>query len=162
VGLVGQAVSQVFYERAARLRDRPEELRLLLNRTLAALGAVAALMLAGAVALSPWVFTRAFGASWAGAGSYAQLLAPAVAVGLVTSPVSMLPAVLDQQHVHLAISSLAYAARVVGIAVGLGVGSAPVAVFCFGMGEALVGIVFLGWLWWHTRSLARRAGEVAP
>jgi O-antigen/teichoic acid export membrane protein len=145
--LVGQALSQVFYERAARLRGAPHELRRLLGRTLLPLAGVSAAVLAGALLLAPAVFSLVFGREWAPAGEYARLLAPSIAVALLTSPVSLLPAVLGRQQVHLAISLLSYAARVAGIAVGVAMGSAGAAVLFYALGEVVVGVAFLGWLW---------------
>jgi O-antigen/teichoic acid export membrane protein len=160
-GLVGQAMSQVFYERAARLREAPAELRRLLARTLLPLAAVSAAVLAAAVVLAPAAFSFAFGREWAPAGEYARLLVPSVAVALLTSPVSLLPAVLGRQQVHLGISLLSYAARVAGLGIGVALDSAAAAVLCYALAEAAVGAGFLAWLW-HAAGTATPTPEKAP
>lgn len=97
VTLMGSAISQVFYQRAAAEQHRSGDLRplvsALLRRTVwIALPCALILLLA-----APTLFTWAFGAKWAAAGHYARLLAPYTFFYFLAAPLAFLPFVVQQQ-----------------------------------------------------------------
>jgi O-antigen/teichoic acid export membrane protein len=103
VALLGDAVSQVYLVDAARLaRDDPRALDRLLVRTAVRLAALAAIPSVILLVFGPRLFVIAFGAPWADAGHYAQLLAAMVVLQLAISPLSQTLNVLRLQHWQLA------------------------------------------------------------
>lgn len=97
VTLIGGAISQVFYQRAAEARHQGGDLRALvrslLRRTVWMALPGALLLLVAGPALFRWVF----GAGWEPAGRYAQLLSPYMFFVFVATPLAFLPFVLDRQ-----------------------------------------------------------------
>jgi O-antigen/teichoic acid export membrane protein len=154
--LVGQSVAQVFYERAARRKEAPVALRRFVVgnvRALALLIAVPAIVI---MLFGPQLFSLIFGEAWTDAGTYARLLMVAIAFTFVTSPISLAPTVLNQQHVHLALAMLTFAARIITIFVGAQSGSSVLTVALFSLGEAVTLALFLGWLLFYLRRLEQR------
>lgn len=102
VGLVGSAISQVYFP---RLATSP---RHQLYQTVR--GSVIKAILFGAVpfililVLSPTVFPLLLGAQWAEAGRYAQALVPALYAILASAPISTVFIVLQKEHVGLVYS----------------------------------------------------------
>jgi lipopolysaccharide exporter len=145
--MIAHAVSHVFYERAARLRDQPAELRRLVARTLLGLSGASAALLIGAVILAPVVFPFVFGQDWAPAGHYTQLLAPLAAMAILTIPLGLIPAVLGRQGKQLALSIGVHGARIAGIVAGSLMGSPVAAILLYSAGDVLVSSFYLWWLW---------------
>jgi O-antigen/teichoic acid export membrane protein len=153
--LVGVAVSQVFYERAARLVGDPVSLRVLARRQLLLLIAIALPATVIVTAAGPDLFALVFGDAWRQAGTYAGILALPAAFGLMASPLSLLPSVLGLQRTHLQISIIGYAARSGALLVGLWLGSALTVIVLYCLMESAVIVVFI---WW----LDRRLGTLRP
>jgi O-antigen/teichoic acid export membrane protein len=153
VNVVGQAVAQVFLGRGARAgRDATGELpRLtwLAVRRLSLLGAAPTVLV---VLAAPWVFGWLFGDAWAGAGRYAQVLAPACFLQFVASPVSHVFNLVGRQALALGWEAVRFALVV----------AAPLLAWSAG-GSDLVGVVsyagavaasyagVLGLVWWVLR-----------
>ena len=145
--MVGHAVSHVFYERAARMRNRPHELRHLVTRTLLGLAGAGAALLVGALLFAPTLFAFVFGQDWAPAGRYTQLLAPLAAMAILTIPMGLIPAVLGRQREQLMLSGAIHGARVGGIAAGSLLGSPLAAILLYSLGDVVVSGFYLWWLW---------------
>ena len=156
MSLVGQAVAQVFYERAARQQHLPTQLRHLVLVNIKGLALLAVLPLLIVVALGPTLFAFVFGPSWQQAGLFARFLVVATTLTFVASPISMMPSVLNQQHVHLVISLIAVVARVASIWLGVQAGSPMLAVAFYSLGEGAVIVVFLAWLLNYLHRLEQR------
>jgi len=157
--LVGQAVGQVMYEHAARLRASPEEVAALVRRNVLVLSLLALIPLAVVMAAGPDLFALVFGAEWRIAGEYGRLLMPAVAVWFVASPLTLVPTATGHQDVLLRFISLNAVLRLGGLAIGLRQDSPGLAVLLLGAGEAASGIAFLIWLW---RASARDGLAATP
>jgi len=156
IGLVGGAVAQVFYEKAARAKDSPVELRRILIANLrplvlAALPIVLIMLVAG-----PQLFGLVFGAQWLPAGEFTRFLAFAAAINLVVAPISMLPTILDQQATHLAIAVVTFVMRILALWVGACWNSPYWSVALFCVADCLMSLVFLAWLFIHINRLIRR------
>lgn len=105
--LVGNAVAQVFFQRASetmtttRALAQPVEM---VFRRLAGISLAPAIVL---LMLGPELFLIVFGSNWLEAGVYAQILAPWMFFLFISSPISTLFAVLEKQElaffVHLSI-----------------------------------------------------------
>lgn len=105
--LINGAISQVFFERLARVR-RGEMLPLvraaIRRALLLSVPSFAVLYLA-----APWLFVVAFGEQWSMAGDFARAIIPWLMMQLVTSPVSTVFVVTQTQQWMLAFS-VAFAA----------------------------------------------------
>ncbi|RMH57430.1 MAG: lipopolysaccharide biosynthesis protein [Candidatus Hydrogenedentota bacterium] len=98
LGVVGNAVSQVYYEKAARGRRKGEKLY---SSTLSLLKGLSLLyfpFLAAGLAGGPDLFAFVFGAGWGEAGKLARILAPFVWLRFLVSPLSRLPLVMEEQR----------------------------------------------------------------
>lgn len=116
--LVGGAIAQVFFQRSAELRHKPELLRTTVEtvfRRLVAVGLFPALLLTMA---GQELFSVVFGANWVEAGRYAQILGMWVFFLFISSPLSNLFAVLERQElallVHIAILITRISALMIG------------------------------------------------
>lgn len=104
-GLIGSAISQVYFPRLAKT-PRAEMLTVVRSSVLRTilLGAIPFAMIFW---LSPVLFPFILGAEWAEAGKFAQALTPALYVNLVASPISTIFIVLRKEHIGL-LFSLSY------------------------------------------------------
>lgn len=116
--LVGHAIGQVFFQRASELRSRPDRLTSTVKMVfewLVALGLLPALLLTVA---GKELFIVIFGGNWAEAGIYAQILGLWLFFLFISSPLSNLFAVLEQQELALIVHVIILLTRIVALAVG--------------------------------------------
>jgi O-antigen/teichoic acid export membrane protein len=158
--IVGGATSQVFYERAARQRNSPVELKRLLGRNVLWLTALILAPMAIVALFGPSLFGLVFGSKWQSAGDLARFLTISAGFTFVASPVSRLPSVLGQQHKHLGISLLAYAGRFGGLLVGVSAGSPSLAVVLCGLAEAASIVLLMAWLWRYLSRSGSAQGSI--
>lgn len=95
-GLIGSAVGNVFYQRAAVLFNRLEylELRELWSDTIKKLLIFAIPIYLIIYLISPWVYPIVFGNSWYKAGSFAQLMAFSAFFSFLAGPLDRLSLVI--------------------------------------------------------------------
>lgn len=102
VGLINGAISQVFFQKLARV-ERGAMLPLV--RATIVRGLLLSIVPFGLIyVLSPWLFTTVFGARWDEAGAFARALTPWLMMQLASSPVSTVFVVTETQHWMLAFS----------------------------------------------------------
>ena len=150
--LVGSSLGQVFYSTAAPAKHAGENaLAYIVEETeirLIILGFLPFMVLAltGQV-----LFTFVFGAPWAEAGVYAQILAPWIMITFLSVPISGLFSVLEMQRYSLILNVVILPLRVGALAVGGLVGSPRMALALF----SALGVVYTGAV---AVSLVRRSG----
>lgn len=105
VGLIGSAISQVFYRDAAATYQRTRDIRHQLSATMLALAAVSIPVFALIMLLAPRLSTFAFGAAWADAGHVMQILAPWILLNFILSPVTQTPLIIDRQKAWFGITA---------------------------------------------------------
>ena len=134
--LVSGALSEVFYQRAslARLDGTLPSLVKDLFRRLLLVGLLPCLIL---TITGKDLFTLAFGINWAEAGFYTQLLAPWILVWFVSSSLSTVYIVLEQQQLEPIIQGTLFLNRVVALAIGGYIGEARLAVLFFSFGSVV-------------------------
>jgi O-antigen/teichoic acid export membrane protein len=117
MSLIGQAIGRVFHQRAAEAHVRGDLDALVRNllRLLLIAGLAPLIVLA---VIGEDLFAFAFGANWAEAGLYAQILSPWALVWFISSPLSTLFGVLEQQAKGLRLQVTIFGSRLVSIAVG--------------------------------------------
>lgn len=135
--LIGGAISQAFFPRAAaaRAEGQLEKVVEAAYRRLVTVS-LAPILVLGIVASD--LFRIAFGARWAEAGVYTQILAPWTFFWFISSPLSSLFSVLEMQEFGLKLNVVILSTRFVSLAVGGMVGNARLALVLFAASGAVV------------------------
>jgi O-antigen/teichoic acid export membrane protein len=146
VTLIGSAISQVFYQRAAEASHRGGDLRMLvrslLRRTLwMALPGALLLLLTG-----PALFRVVFGPEWEPAGRYAQILSPYMFFVFVASPLAFLPFVLDRQWQSFLLSTTGNALFLGCIVAGGALGRPDLGFAALSVVLSAYYVVYIGWM----------------
>ncbi|MDB5053872.1 MAG: polysaccharide biosynthesis protein [Bacilli bacterium] len=97
LGLIGSAVSQVFFQQASETYQNQGDLQALVKKTMLRLGIIAIPIFILFVLCSPLLFSFVFGEKWREAGVYAQLLSPWLFVNFIVSPTTHVPIILQKQ-----------------------------------------------------------------
>jgi lipopolysaccharide exporter len=141
MGLVGNSIAQVFFQRAARAKHEgtlAEVVRGVYDTLLDfGLLPMAVLGIAG-----PDIFTSILGPHWHEAGVYAQILAPWTLVWFISSPLHDLFSVLEMQGLGLWMDGNIFVSRLVSLMVGGWLGSPRTAVALF----AGTGVLVYGYM----------------
>jgi lipopolysaccharide exporter len=138
MNLVGNAISQVFFQRASESQQVDGDLAsvvALLFRRLVAWGAFPMLLLA---VIGQDIFIVVFGREWAEAGVYTQILSIWMFFVFISSPLSTLYSVLERQQSALLINMVLFVTRLVALAAGGLLGSARLALSLFAVSGVLV------------------------
>ena len=116
--IIGQAVTQVFYPRAAQLREDVQAARVFVPRVATGLLLVALPVFMFVGVAGPTVFPYVLGANWSEAGLYARYLAPWLALNFIASPLSTFSLVKSRQRAAFFITTYEVALRFGGIWLG--------------------------------------------
>ena len=152
VALIGAAIAQVFYQRAADLQNRGADLRPLLGSMLKRSVGIALPATLLLVIVAPSLFTFAFGPEWAAAGTYARLLSPYMFFAFVAAPLAFLPLVLNRQWQSFLLSTTGNLLFLASIAVG-GLRASPE--LGLGVLSVVQAIYFVAYIAWMLRIAAR-------
>jgi lipopolysaccharide exporter len=118
ITLIGQAVGQVFYARAARAQREPDQLRQLTTDVATFLLAAGLPAFSWVTMVGPRLFTLAFGTHWTEAGVFAQVLSPWFMFWIVSNPLSNLLFVRGWQGLNLGVTVLEALTRVGSVLLG--------------------------------------------
>jgi len=145
LSLIGGAVGQVFFANAAEAHraGRLGPLVAQLHAKLAQIGMPPALLL---MLIGPDLFTFIFGQQWKVAGEFARWMAPWLYLVFVSSPLSTLLAVTENQKQGLAFQVILLGARVLAICFGASIGDLMTTVMLFSGASALCWLGFLFWV----------------
>lgn len=102
IGLMNGAISQVFFQKLSRVK--PGEMYPLVKATIVRSLLISAVPFGLIYLVSPWFFLFVFGPQWDLSGDIARALTPWLAMQLVTSPISTLFVVTDNQQLMLGFS----------------------------------------------------------
>lgn len=144
--LLGAAVAQVFYFRAAKLLKERRKLGQLVWRTSILLIMVAVPMVAVLAAFGPALFEWVFSAKWRTSGEFSQVMVWSSAMLLILSPTSMLPSLLNLQHKHFVIAAGSSVLRIGFLWWGCTTGEVMTALVWFTLAELLGGVVYAVWV----------------
>jgi lipopolysaccharide exporter len=141
MSLIGSAISQVFYPRAAEAKVQGTLASLVeeVFRRLVIIGMFPMLIL---TIIGQDVFMVVFGPSWAEAGVYTQILAIWAFFWFISSPMSILFSVLEKQELSLRFNIVLFATRFGSLWLGGYLGNARLAILLF----AATGILLYGYL----------------
>jgi len=145
--LVGQAIAQVFFPTAVEAHQKNSIATITdaIFKRLVLIG-VPVFLLIGLAA--PELFAIIFGREWREAGIYAQWLTPWIFLVFVSSPLSMLPSVMEKQGQEALFHLLLLLSRVGALYIGGFVNSERVAIAFFAGVSALC---WLGFMLWNMR-----------
>lgn len=141
MNLIGRSISQVFLQRAAMEHAQGDLAGLIkaLFQKLIVAGALPCLLLA---IIGRELFVLVFGAQWAEAGVYVQMLAPWALIWFLSAPLSSLYYVVGRQREEMLIQALIFVSRLAAIGIAGYLGDARLAVLLF----ACSGILAYGYL----------------
>jgi len=140
--LVGNAVSQVFYQKAAEVNNSYNGLPKVVEnvcKRLISIGLFPALLM---MFIGKDVFEVIFGTTWSEAGVYTQILSPWLFCALIASVVNKLFNVLERQDAFLIFNIILCLTRAIILTVGGLIGE-PRLVMLFFSGTSLVIIIYM-------------------
>lgn len=135
--LVGGAIAQVFFQRSNEARQKGE-LTDLIDKVFGLLVAIGLfpILMVGLVGRD--MFVVVFGPNWAEAGIFAQFTSTWLALFFVSSPTSILSAVLEKQKFIAAVSTTGFVLRSAALIAGGLQGDARVAIALFAAAGVLI------------------------
>jgi O-antigen/teichoic acid export membrane protein len=143
--LIGEAIGKVFFASAADARRSAKLDRLVVqvHAKLAQIAMPPALIL---LLVGPELFSLTFGSAWRQAGEFAQWMVPWVYLVFVTSPLSTLFSVMEQQAHGLMFQIVLLMIRIIALLIGAWKGDAIFAVALFALGSAACWFGLLVWV----------------
>lgn len=147
--LIGSAVGQVFYSRAARLRNDFKSLSRLVKGTTLLLVAIAIPMILVISFFGPDLFSGVFSEKWRKAGELAGFMVWPAALVLICSPTSMLPSLLNLQHKQFFITGFGSVARVSLLWYGCATADIETALLWAILAECTALLSYGGWIVWE-------------
>lgn len=138
--LVGSAVAQVFFQRASEAKSRTQDLDKVVGTVLTSLIAIGLFPILLLTIIGREIFMVVFGAQWADAGVYTQILAIWIFFQFISSPISTLSSVLEKQDSMLIFNIILLVTRVLALVIGGWTGNILLTLLLF----ALSGVVCYG------------------
>ncbi|HYI71982.1 MAG TPA: oligosaccharide flippase family protein [Skermanella sp.] len=138
ITLLGDATRRVFYQRAAELYHKGEDLTDIFIRTTGGLTAMVALPVIVMFAAGPWIYAVAFGEMWREAGVFAQWIVIWWAMRFISLPALMLVPVLNIQRQFLILEIVTLLPRFLVLPVAAWIADADVAIAAY----SIVGFLF--------------------
>ncbi|MBC2694682.1 MAG: oligosaccharide flippase family protein [Desulfobacteraceae bacterium] len=142
MNMVGGAVAQVFFQKASEVHNSTGNLSAVVEEVfnrLVSLGIFPILLL---MLIGEDLFVIAFGARWAEAGVYMQILGLWIFFQFISSPISTLFAVLEKQHYGLLFNTVLFLTRAASLIIGGLIGDVKFTLFLF----ASTGVACYGFL----------------
>jgi lipopolysaccharide exporter len=118
MGVIGQAIAQALYPRAAACYNLSGDLRSMIRRSYKHLGFLA---ISPALLLfigGPWFFGILFGTRWMAAGKYMRYILPWLTVAFVVSPSTFIFEILNKQDFKLIYEVVLLMARISAVLAG--------------------------------------------
>jgi lipopolysaccharide exporter len=147
--LIGDSISKVFFQRASEARIQSKLAPLVENtfRKLVMLGMFPILML---IFIGKDLFSVVFGANWAEAGVYVQILALFIFFQFISSPIGLLYIVLEKQEFGLKLNIVIFITRLIALWFGGYMGSVKLALVLF----SSTGVIIYGYYSYYVLRLA--------
>jgi len=136
--LLGDAVGQVYFQRLAERQNLEGDTSDLIEKTAVRLFAVAILFCLLVVIVAPTLFAFVLGEPWRTAGQYAQILAPAIGLRFVVSPLTRVFGVKNRQELSAIWKLIAFIATISTLSLSLLLDSAFYAVVALTINDLLL------------------------
>jgi O-antigen/teichoic acid export membrane protein len=138
ITLLGDATRRVFYQRAAELYHKGEDLTDIFLRTTGGLTALVALPVVVLIVAGPWLYAVAFGDAWREAGVFAQWIVIWWAMRFISLPAMMLVPVLNLQRQFLVLEIVSLIPRFLVLPAAAWIADVDVAIAAY----SVVGFLF--------------------
>ena len=159
--LIGGAIQQVFFQRASNA-ERDGDLASLTESVFTVLLRIGLFPMLTLSLIGEELFSIVFGAAWAEAGLYTQLLAVWAVVWFISSPLSTIYMVQEKQTFGLLVNAANFVTRLAALIAGGLLGSARIAILLFGVsGIAVYGYLCVRLLMFSGIPMRRTARLVA-
>lgn len=112
IALIGAAFAQVFYQKAATLKDRSNELQNFVQKGYLVLSISAIVPMTILMVYGSELFTYVFGAKWTMAGVFSQYMAIWLIFVFIGSPISTLYFVKERQGLAMVMNVLMFSSRI--------------------------------------------------
>lgn len=140
--LIGSSISQVFYQKASKDFNRGIDITVSLRKIVNNLLKWSVLPLILFIAVSPWLFGIVLGPQWTTSGEYARILAVWIFIKFITSPVSVIPLIIDRQRIYLLLNLAGNLLMIIAVVVPSIIGTGILTtMYCLGISQALFSIV---------------------
>lgn len=139
--LVGRAIAQVFFQRAARAKD-DGTLSFVVRNVFLRLMTLGLFPILLVMITGKEIFCTVFGVQWSEAGFYAQILSPWILLSFVSSPISTIFSILEMQGRFLVFNLVLLVSRVVSLAIGGFMDSIIVALMLFSITGSIMYFFF--------------------
>lgn len=146
MNFIGGAIARVFYQKAAEANNRPGELANVVEQVFKRLVSIGVLPILILTIVGKDLFVIVFGARWAEAGVYVQIMGVWMFFNFISSPMSTLTSVLEKQGAGLCYNGVLFVLRGVSLVVGASIGNARTALIIYSATGTLFYIWFLFWL----------------
>lgn len=113
--LVSLSVSQLFYVEAGKSLNSEQSILPVIKKTLKTSFLFALPFVFGILFFGPLIFKWYLGDKWEMAGTYAQYLLPIIFIYFITSPISGLPILLNEQKKAFAFSVIGYSSSILAL-----------------------------------------------
>jgi lipopolysaccharide exporter len=155
VTIIGNSIAQVFFQRSAKAYHEGS-VKTLLEGTMKYLSLISLFPMLLITIIGKELFVVAFGASWADAGSYSQILSLWVFLVFITTPISYIPNVYGKYEQFLLFQILNLITRVGSLMYGGIKGDVWLALWLFTISGI---IVYAAMLFWMTGLTGMRAKQ---
>lgn len=152
VALVGNAVSDVFREKAALEYRTAGDCRETTKRTFLGLLAISTPVATVIFFWGETLFAFIFGPSWAEAGVYASLIAPLIAIRFACSPVGYVLYIAEKQRADLAWQAALLAANAGALLLGAMAGDAKLCITLFSCSYSVMYLIYAGLSYYYAKS----------
>ncbi|WP_342677121.1 lipopolysaccharide biosynthesis protein [Methanofollis sp. UBA420] len=133
LGLVGTAVSQVFFQRASEERKKTGKIGPIVQEVHRRLVAISIFPMLLLLLIGEEMFVFFLGPQWYEAGFYVKLLVPWIFFMFVSSPLTTIFSVLEKQGAGLVFDLVLLASRVVSLTIGGMTGDPVIAILLFSL-----------------------------
>jgi len=138
MGMVGTAISQVFYQKASEEKNRTGSVNIVVQEIHTRLISIGIFPFVIFTILAEDLFTFIFGAEWLTAGTYAMILAPWIFTVFIFSPISSLFGVLEKQRSFLSFELMTLCTWALIFYIGGTSGDPAVTLILFSIGGTLI------------------------
>lgn len=118
VGLIGNAIYQVLYQKATETFNAGQNLKPMVKRILINLFVIGLPVFTILFIFTPEIFTFIFGAKWHEAGEFAQILVPWIFLNFLANPISFIAIVVNKQKEAMYISLASFFLKALSIIIG--------------------------------------------
>ncbi len=143
LGIISNAIAQIFYPHLSDKRDNPEALRQFFDDTASLLFVVALAGFGFVLVAGDSVFALVFGSNWLTAGVYARMLAPYFLMAFLTSLISTVALVYNRQQEVLWYGIATVVLRILALLISAVAQSPALAVALYSVTGILTYLVYL-------------------